>query len=145
MSNDVSYVRKALIAAQNELILEITQWDPNIIEATALEIWQEKSSGLAGMMSRAAQETEMHRRQITVIKSEMQAFERSARATKILDLGASRSIAAQADLMEQDLSAATQILMDMEDGETRLKAASELAAAKISAARERLSSSGDQI
>lgn len=140
MINDASYVRKALKAAQDELIREIELWDANTVDANTLDEWQQKVAGLGGMLSRAMQETEMHRRQITVIASEMQAFERSARATRILDLGASRGIAAQADLMSQDLAAANDLLIEMEADEQRLKDAAELAELKLSSAKDRLSS-----
>lgn len=134
MINDASYVRKALKAAQDELIREIELWDTNTVDAGTLDEWQQKAAGLVSMLSRVMQETEMHRRQIIVITSEMQLFERSARATRILDLGASRSIAAQADLMTQDLAAANDLLVEMEAEEQRLKAAVELADLKIRSA-----------
>lgn len=141
MSNDPDYVRKALRVARDELITEIDYWDSDRADRGQIELWNEKLAGLDAMISRAAQETEMHRRQITVIKSEMQAFDRSAKATRILDVAASRGIAAQADLMSKDLANATDLLASMEADENRLRQAHTVANDKISAANERLSSS----
>ena len=139
MANDPDYVRKAFRAARDELITEIDWWEPEKADAQLVEVWKEKLVGLDAMISRAAQETEMHRRQINVIKSEMQAFERSARATTILDPAAGRGIAAQADLMSKDLAAANDVLASMEADELMLRKASDRAGEKISLADERLS------
>lgn len=140
MTTDAGYVRKALRAAQDELITEIDWWDPVNADALILDEWLQRLAGLESMIARAMQETEIHRRQIMVIKSEMQAFERSANATKILDPGASRGIAAQADLMSKDLAAANETLSSIEAEEARLRQAAEIASKKITDARERLSS-----
>ena len=140
MAKDPDYVRKAFRAARDELITEIDWWEPEKADAQLIELWKEKLIGLDAMITRAAEETEMHRRQINVIKSEMQAFERSARATAILDPAAGRGIAAQADLMSKDLAAANDLLASVEADELMLRTAAERAGEKISIADDRLSS-----
>lgn len=126
-SND--YVRTAFKALQDSTIADIECWDASSCQSVVP--WQETLLGLEGMIARVSQETELHRRQVLVIKSEMQAFERSARATSILDIGAGRAVELQADLIRSDLNQAEAALKEFEDNERRLRLAADLASEKI--------------
>lgn len=134
---DDGYVRKAFRSAQDDIVDEIKSWDVDSVNPDMLLVWKERLLGLQGMISRVAQETEMHRRQIMVIKSEMDMFDRSARSIKILDVGASRVVAEKADLMRKDLDDAKTLLAEMEADEIRLEECLAMAKQKIEIADTR--------
>lgn len=135
---DVDYVRKAFKAVKEGMISDIQSWDTETADQDRLSEWKKSLAGLQSTLDRTSQETELHRRQIMVIKSEMEALERSARSTRILDPGASIGVSQKAESMSKHLSEAKLVLADMEDEEMRMRDATAIAEQKISIVEERL-------
>lgn len=115
-----SFVRKALLDSQMSMITEVSGWDPAVADMAIIEEWKSKIDSLDGMLKHTAQESEMRRRHVNVIQSEIDLFERSARSINVLNPGAGRDAAASADIMRKDLETAKQQVADSEALEANL-------------------------
>lgn len=128
---DVDYVRKAVKALKDKVVEDIASWDPGIADQMQLAEWKKTLISLQATIERTMQETELHRRQVAVIKNEMEVLERAARSTSILDRNASIGVAKKAESMGKHLNEAKLKLAEMEEDETKLRDAAYIAEQKI--------------
>lgn len=129
---NIDHARKTLRSITDSIVADVESWTTDPADPRRLSEWKKTLNSLQSTLAWKVQETELHRRQIMVIKSEMEVLERSARSTAILDRGASIGVSQKAGSMANHLNEAKIVLAEMEEDEMRLRDAVSVAEKKIS-------------